>query len=215
MHGIVEYYVWSGVTDPDEIGRGDIFEDQPAYVPAEWGIRLTNVDPAGTGEPDFELCGRSEDIFHHPPLRRIGGLAPGEGLVVAKAKWRRPVVVLAPGGSALLAGPGRARPTGTYLCAPIYGADQFSGEVRRRLRAYAYPNLFYLPESESPPFDEGFVRFDHLQAIRASHLRNRRPAALTAPAMDLLGEWLVHYLTGRLREDSPLAAYRSALLDRP
>ena len=215
MHGLIDYYAPTNPdADPDDIRRGDIFEDQPAYVPAEFGIRLTNLGPAGAGDPDFELCGRTQDIFEHPPTRRFGGLAYGEALVVSKAKWARPVVVLAAGGKALLAGPNKARATGTYLCAPVYGADQFSAELRRRLAAYAFPNLFYLPASDWPPFGEGFVRFDHMQAIRASHLRNRRHAAISGEAMAVLNDWLAYYLTGRLEPGSPLAAYREEQLSR-
>jgi hypothetical protein len=218
VHGLIDYYsVAHPDAGPDDIGRGDIFESQPAYVPADFGLRLTNVGESGEDEPGFELCGRTQDIFQHPPTRRFGGLAYGEALVVAKAKWARPVVVLAQGGKSLLAGPDKARATGTHLCAPIYGADQFSANIRRRLRAYEFPNLFYLPASEWPHFGEGFVRFDHVQAIRQSHLRNRSDAALSHEATAALDDWLVHYLTGRLDPGSMLAAYRDeqrALLPR-
>ena len=215
MHGLIDYFVATNPdADPNDIASGHIFEDQPAYMPAEFGIRLLNLDPNGAGDPDFELCGRTQDIFEHPPTRRFGGLAYGEALVVSKAKWARPVVVLAAGGSALLAGPNKARATGTYLCAPVYGADQFSADLRRRLAAYAFPNLFYLPASEWPPFGEGFIRFDHIQAIRASHLRNRRDTALTGEAMTVLNDWLAYYLTGRLEPGSALAAYRQEQLGR-
>ena len=100
------------------------------------------------------------------------------------------------------------------MSADLARLADLSAELRRRLAAYAFPNLFYLPASDWPPFGEGFVRFDHMQAIRTSHLRNRRHAAVTDEAMAVLNEWLAYYLTGRLEPGSPLAAYREEQLSR-
>lgn len=97
---------------------------------------------------------------------------------------------------------------------PHYGGDQFSEETRRRVRAYEYPSLFYLPESKKPLFQEGLVRFDHIQAIRRSDLRRRRPARLTEDAIAAMEEWLFRYLTGRLPADSLVADYRKEALDQ-
>lgn len=84
--------------------------------------------------------------------------------------------------------------------------------MRRRVRAYEYPSLFYLPESKKPPFQEGLVRFDHIQAIRRSDLRRRRPVRLTEEAIAAMEEWLFRYLTGRLPADSLIAEYRKEAL---
>ncbi len=53
------------------------------------------------------------------------------------------------------------------------------------------------------------VRFDHIQALRRDHLRNRARAQLTTDALLALQDWLYHYLTGRLSADSLIGEYRS------
>jgi hypothetical protein len=103
---------------------------------------------------------------------------------------------------------------GSYLCAPIYGGNQFSENIRKRVRAYEFPNLFYLPESKAPIFEEGFVRLDEIQAIRRDHLRRRRPTRLSPDAMAAVEEWLYYYLTGRIQKDSLILLYRQDELAR-
>lgn len=90
-------------------------------------------------------------------------LADGEAFIVGKAKLRRPVIVLAGEGFELFAGPGVAKPSDTFLCAPVYGGDQYTEEMRKRVPAYEYSNFFYLPESKLPLFREGMVRLDHVK----------------------------------------------------
>lgn len=215
MHGVIDpFYVPAATGNPDMIQRGEIYEDQPMYLPARWGIRLHNFDPTEARDPDLHITGRTEDIFiNHPPLPRYR-LEVGEAFVLGKAKWARPVVVLAGEAVDLLAGPGEARPSDTFLCAPIYGGDQFSEEIRSRVRAYEFSSLFYLPASKVPVFDEGFVRFDHLQSIRRSNLRRRKAAMLSSEALLALEEWLFHYLTGRLPEDSLIGMYRQETMQQ-
>jgi len=209
MHGVIEpFYLPSKTGRPDDIERGEIYEDQPIYLPSRHGLRITKVDPVDDRVVDFEVTGRTEDIFNHPPITKPK-LPSGEALIVGQAKWQRPVIVLASEGFDVFAGPGAARGADSFLCAPVYGGDQFSAEIRSRVRAYEYPNLFYLPESGVPLFREGLVRFDHMQAIRRSDLRRRKPARLSEDALDAMEEWLFHFLTGRLPGDSLLAEYRS------
>jgi hypothetical protein len=209
VHGFIDrFYDRAKQGQPDLIERGEVYEDQPVYLPSRHGLRITKVDPMDDRVLDFELTGRTEDIFNHPPITKPK-LPSGEALIVGQAKWARPVIVLANEGFDLLAGPGIARPSGMFLCAPVYGGDQFEEEMRSRVRAYEYPNLFYLPESKVPLFGEGLVRFDHLQAIRRSDLRRRKPVRLSADALAAMEEWLFHYLTGRLPTDSLIAEYRA------
>lgn len=84
-------------------------------------------------------------------------------------------------------------------------------ENRQRIRAWEYPNLFYLPESKVPRFDEGLVRFDHMQAVRRTDLRNRRSAKLSEDALAAMEEWLFFYLTGRMPKDSLIESLRTQL----
>lgn len=128
--------------------------------------------------------------------------------IVAKAKWTRPVIVVSAAAGAELTPNSGANLTKTYLCAPIYGCDQFPKDLVERVRAYEFPNLFYLPECKKPRIDEGFIRLDHLQAIDKTKLQNRR-SCLTEEAMTFFDEWLGHYTTGVLPDGSLVDLYRS------
>ncbi|MCI0634919.1 MAG: hypothetical protein L0206_13530 [Actinobacteria bacterium] len=215
MHGLIDpFYEAAPGGQPNNIQRGQICEDQPVYLPAKWGLRITRVDPMDDRNVGFEITGRTEDVFSHAPLVGPPPLADGEAFIVGKAKLRRPVIVLAGEGFELFAGPQAAKPSDTFLCAPVYGGDQYAEEMRKRVRAYEYSNFFYLPQSKSPLFREGMVRFDHVQAIRRDHLRNRARAQLTADALLALQDWLYHYLTGRLSADSLIGEYRAEELAR-
>jgi hypothetical protein len=215
VHGLIEpFYDEAPKGQPNKIQRGQIYDDQPVYMLARHGIRITRVDPMDDRNVEYEITGRTEDIFSHAPLVGPPPLADGEAFIVGKAKLRRPVIVLAGEGFELFAGPNVAKPSDTFVCAPVFGGDQYEEEMRKRVRAYEYPNLFYLPESKVPLFREGMVRFDHLQAIRRDHLRNRARAQLSADALLALEDWLYHYLTGRLSSDSLISLYRTDALAR-
>jgi hypothetical protein len=206
MDGLIDpFYERAPSGSGGPLARGEIWDDQPIYLPARWALRVTQVDPLDDTILNYELGGRSWDAFSHPPITRPQ-LPNREALVVGKAKWGRPVIVLADQGTELLPGPG-TRPIGTVMCAPVYGSDQLPPELVKRVRAYEFPNLFYLPQTASP-VDEGFARFDHIQGIRQSELRRRRSARLSTDALSALEEWLIHYLTGRLARDSLIDAYR-------
>lgn len=128
MHGLIDFYDDAPRGQPDVIQRGEIYEDQPIYLPARHGIRIRQTDPVTNRITEMELTGRTEDIFDHPPI--VSPKLPhGEALIVGQAKWARPVIVLAGEGFDLLAGPGIARASQTFLCAPITGA---TSSVRRR-----------------------------------------------------------------------------------
>lgn len=208
MYGLIpQFYDDPRPGAPDDIRRGDVYLDQPVYLPAKWGLRLTNIDPRER-DPDFELTGRTEDIFNHSPIKKLN-LDSREALIVHKAKWQRPVIVLSEASAVEpIAGKGTALPSDSFLCVPVFGGDQFPKGLRARIAAYEFPNLFYLPSSTKPPFDEGFIRLDYVQAIRRNDLRSRR-CALTEDARNALDDWLVHYLTGRLPAESLVGDYRS------
>lgn len=215
MHELIDpFYEPAPRGQPNNIQRGQIYDDQPVYMPAKWGLRITRVDPMDDRNVSYEITGRTQDIFSHAPLVGPPPLADGEAFIVGKAKLRRPVIVLAGEGFELFAGPQVAKPSDTFLCAPVYGGDQYPEEMRKRVRAYEYSNFFYLPESSAPLFRDGMVRFDHIQAIRRDHLRNRARAQLTADALLALQDWLYHYLTGRLSADSLIGEYRAEELGK-
>lgn len=215
MHELIDpFYEPAPRGQPNNIQRGQIYDDQPVYMPAKWGLRITRVDPMDDRNVSYEITGRTQDIFSHAPLVGPPPLADGEAFIVGKAKLRRPVIVLAGEGFELFAGPQVAKPSDTFLCAPVYGGDQYPEEMRKRVRAYEYSNFFYLPESSAPLFREGMVRFDHIQAIRRDHLRNRARTQLTADALLAFQDWLYHYLTGRLSADSLIGEYRAEELGK-
>jgi hypothetical protein len=211
LHGLIEPFYGRLLEASAVSGRGQIYEDQPIYLPMKWGLRVKRTDPTTDRILESEITGRSEDIFNHPPVTSPK-VASSEGLIVGKAKLRRPVLVLAEPGFELAGN--HVRQSEGFLCAPIYGADQFDESIRKRVRAYEFANLFYMPASSSPPFDEGFLRFDHLQTIRRDVLKRRRDLILSDDALAALEEWLFHYLTGRLPQDSLVAAYRQDELSK-
>lgn len=112
-----------------------------------------------------------------------------------------------------IAGKGAAIPSGSFLCAPVFGGDQFPKELRERMAAYEFPNIFYLPTSVKPSFDEGFVRLDHMQSVRRNDLRSRK-CQLSEDARNALDDWVVHYLTGRLPAESLVSVYRTEELEK-
>lgn len=214
MHGLIDdFYEAAPDQNPVAPRPGDIYTDQPIYLPARHGLRLSNFDPTDESDIDFEITGRTEDIFNHPPLKKYD-LPHGEAFILGRAKLRRPVIIVAKEGSELFPGPDVARVAGTVVCIPAYGADQLSVHQRERVRAYEFPNLFYLPQSSSPPFDEGYARLDHIQAIRINLLRPKTTRTrLSDDALQALQEWILHFLTGRLPKDSLLEIYRQEQLD--
>jgi hypothetical protein len=91
---------------------------------------------------------------------------------------------------------------------PVYGSDQYEEGVVRRMRMYDFKNLFYLPASGSPAFDEGYARLDHAQPVRRDLLRGHRGLKLTDDALAALHEWLIAFSTGKIEQDSLILQYR-------
>jgi hypothetical protein len=100
---------------------------------------------------DFELAGRTEDTFNHPPVSSLK-LESTEAAVLARTKWERPVVIVGGSGASDVTPKGNPTHHDILWTVPIYGSDQYSEEVVRRIRMYDFQNLFYL--SDSPAFDE-------------------------------------------------------------
>jgi hypothetical protein len=204
MDGVIDYFEPAEATHEP----GQIWCDQPLYLPPKHGMKFTRVNQDDDRQFDFEIAGRTQDTFDHPPINSLK-LESTEGAVLAKTKWERPVVIV--GGS----GASDVRPRGapTHLdilwAVPVYGSDQYEEDTVRRIRMYDFKNLFYLPASASPPFEEGYARLDHAQPVRRHLLRNHRGLKLTDDALAALREWLVAFSTGKIEQDSLILQYRS------
>lgn len=191
---------------------GHIWADQPIYLPPRHGLTIERVDPSDDRQLNFSVAGRTAAIFNHPPVHSLK-LESTEGAVVAKTKRDRPVIVL--GGtsaSELFAGPDKATAVDTVMVVPVYGADQFSEHMRRRIAYYEFTNLFYLPAHSNPTFEEGFARLDHVQPVHRNHLSRHRGLKLSSDALDALIEWFVAFATERQPTDSIIAEYRREML---
>jgi hypothetical protein len=209
MHGLVDpFYEKSGPA----IEPGQIWCDQPVYLPARHGLKITRVNPKDDSNLTYKVGGRTAEIFDHPPVHSLK-MESTEGAVIAKVKRDRPVVVLG-GKSASEFSPsrGRARHAEIVMVLPIYGADQYEEQVRKRMMIYDFTNAFYLPADSSLGFDEGFARLDHIQPISEAHLSKHRGFKLAAEALDLLHEWFMTFLTNTKPTDSIIEDYRHMIL---
>lgn len=209
MHGWIDPFY---LASEKAIQPGEIWSDQPIYLPPRHALKLGRVDPRDDRNLELEISGRTRDTFDHPPVHSMR-LGVGEAAVVAKAKWDRPAIILG-GRSASEIRPGRNRAEHieTVMVIPVYGADQYDEHIRQRIAYYDFTNLFYLPASKDPPFDEGFARLDHAQPVYVNHLRKHRGLRLAADALDALVEWYVAYATERHPEDSLIIEYRREML---
>lgn len=211
MHGWIDPFF---LGSEKAIEPGEIWTDQPIYLPPRHGLKIERVHPEDDRQLGFSIGGRTAGTFDHPPVHSLK-LETSEAVVVAKAKWDRPVIIL--GGrhaSELSAGRGTARHTDTVMVVPVYGADQFDEHVRRRIAYYEFSNLFYLPACRDLGFDEGFARLDHAQPVPTDKLRLHRGLKLASDALDALVEWFVAYATDRAPDDSLIVEYRREMLDR-
>lgn len=208
MHGLIEPFYEAC---EKQIAPGHIWCDQPVYLPARHGLRVTRVDPKDDTKLDYEVCGRTAEIFNHPPVSSLS-MESSEGAAVVKTKRDRPVIVL--GGlhaSEFFVAQGRATHAEIAMVAPVYGADQYDEQIRKRMRAYEFTNVFYLPADSGLDFDEGFARLDHIQPVAQAHLSKHRGMRLAPEALDALHEWLSSFLTGLAPADSMFDEYRRML----
>jgi hypothetical protein len=204
MDGVIDFFESAKPT----YEFGQIWCDQPIYLPPKHGVKFTRVNQKDDRDFDFQLTGRTDDTFDHPPINSLK-LESTEAAVLARTKWERPVIIV--GGSGASTVTPRESPTHHDILwtVPVYGSDQYSEDVVRRIRMYDFKNLFYLPPSGSPAFKEGFARLDHAQPVMRGHLRKHRGLKLTDDALAALHEWLVAFSTGRIEEDSLILQYRA------
>lgn len=205
MHGWIDpFYVDSDA----QIEPGQIWSDQPIYLPPRHALKIKRVDPKDDRRLDLTICGRTDDTFDHDPIHSLH-LSSTEGAVVAKTKKDRPVIVLG-GLSATELKPSKTAHADTVMVVPVYGADQYDVQFRKRVAYYEFTNAFYLPEHKQ--FDEGFARLDHVQPVMRAQLRRHRGLRLADDALEALIEWFVAFTTGRQIADSLILDYRREML---
>ncbi len=209
MHGLIDpfYEKCSAAIEP-----GHIWCDQPVYLPARHGLKVTRVDPNDDSNLEYEVGGRTSEIFNHPPVHSLK-MESTEGAVIAKVKRERPVIVLG-GKSASDFSPskGQARHAEIVMVVPIYGADQYDEQIRKRMMIYDFTNAFYLPADPSAGFDEGFARLDHIQPVLEGHLSKHRGLRLADEALDALQEWFMTFLMNMKPADSMIEDYRRMVI---
>lgn len=205
MHGWIDpFYVASAAC----VEPGQIWSDQPIYLPPRHGLKIKRVDPENDRKLDLTICGRTDDTFDHDPIHSLK-LSSTEGAVVAKTKKDRPVIILG-GTSATELKPSGTEHADTVMVVPVYGADQYDPQFRKRVAYYEFSNAFYLPEHRG--FDEGFARLDHVQPVFRARLRRHRGLKLSEDALEALVEWFVAFTTGRQIDDSLILDYRREML---
>jgi len=106
-----------------------------------------------------------------------------------------------------------------FVIAPIYsfgGAPAkvaYSSHFIERVKSYVYNTFFYLPDSSSPFFNEGFIRFDRIQVIH-KHWLQHRTIKLEAEVLDCLYAWLYCYLVwGVIKKTGDLPPMCSLILE--
>jgi hypothetical protein len=205
MHGYIEPFYEAA--DPG-YEPGHVWNDQPIYLPARHGLKITRVNPEDDRELNYEIRGRTDDLFDHPPVFSMQ-LESTEAPVVAVAKKDRPVIILG-GVAASEIAQHRDQPTHLEIvwAVPIYGAENYPEAIRNRIRIYDFRNFFYLPEDAALGFKEGFARLDHAQPVKRSMLRTHRGLRLTSDARDALREWYVYFTTDWIDRESMILDYR-------
>jgi hypothetical protein len=204
MDGVIDFFERAEAAhDP-----GHIWTDQPIYLPPRHGVKFTRVNERDDRHLDFEMVGRTDDTFDHPPINSLK-LESTEAAVLARTKRDRPVVIVGGSGASDVTPGGHPTHHDIVWAIPIYGSDQYPEDVVRRIRMYDFKNLFYLPAFSSPAFDEGYARLDHAQPVLRSHLRTHRGLKLTSDALAALHEWLVGFSTGKIESDSLILQYRA------
>lgn len=210
MHGLIDPFYKKS---PPGMEPGQVWCDQPLYLPPKHGLKVTRVDPADDRNLEYSVCGRTPEIFDHAPVHSLS-MESTEGAVVAKTKRNRPVIVLGGGGASdFFPRTGQARHAEIVMVVPIYGSDQYEAHMRKRMSLYDFANAFYLPADRSLDFDEGFARLDHVQAVSEKHLSQHRGFKLAPEALDALHEWLMTFLTNTKPADSMIEDYRHMVID--
>jgi hypothetical protein len=189
------------------LAPGHVWSGEPIALPPSHGLKIGKIDPKDDSKLGFEVVGRGDDSFAHPPIHSLG-LSSEEALVLARATRGRAVVVL--GGtttSQLLGGDGESDAS-PVVVVPLHQAERYDETTRRRVANYEFANAFYLPVSERPRFEESVARLDHVQPVPRADLTAHRGVKLSADALDALVEWFVAYTTNRLLDGSLILEYR-------
>jgi hypothetical protein len=192
------------------IEPGHIWSGQPIALPPRHGLKIGRVDPKDDAKLSFEVTGRGDDLFNHPPIHSLG-MTSDEALVLARATRGRPVIVLsATVAASELEDPGAPAvgDAGSAVVVPLHAAARYDEDIRRRVSRYEFANAFYLPASTRPRFDESIARLDHAQPVRRADLGEHRGLKLSDDALDALLEWFVAYTTNRIPSDSLILEYR-------
>jgi hypothetical protein len=50
---------------------GHIWCDEPIYLPPRHGLKVERVNPKDDRELELTVCGRTADIFDHPPVHSL------------------------------------------------------------------------------------------------------------------------------------------------
>ena len=132
----------------------------------------------------------------HEPIHLLG-LHYTEQAVILRAKLR-PVVVIG------------ISPPDEMLVAPVYSFRPEDAWFREEVKAYKYPQDFYLPSSTvHRRLTEGYIRLDRLQSVAEPWVR-RMPLRLSDSAYSLLHSWLRVYFGESVDYVDPdLAEYRT------
>jgi hypothetical protein len=210
VHGLIEpfYEACASAIEP-----GHIWCDQPVYLPARHGLKIARVDPEDDSTLDYEVSGRTAEIFSHPPVKSLG-MESTEGAVISKTKRDRPVIVV--GGtnaSDFFPAEGKASHAAIVMIVPVYSGSRYDAQIRRRMQIYDFTNVFYLPAEPTLGFTEGFGRLDHIQAVAQAHLSKHKGLKLAGEAFDALTEWLTTFLTGTKPADSMIEDYRRWVIE--
>lgn len=204
MEGVIDFFEPAEAT----YDSGQIWCDQPLYLPPRHGVKFTRVNQEDDRDFDFELAGRTGDTFDHAPINSLK-LESTEGAVLARTKWERPVIIVGGSGASDVTPRGTPTHHDILWVVPVYGSGQYEEDIVRRIRMYDFKNLFYLPSSVSPAFKEGYARLDHAQPVRRDLLRKHRGLRLTDDALAALHEWLIAFSTGKIEQDSLILQYRA------
>jgi hypothetical protein len=204
------------------IEAGHVWSAQPIELAPTHGLKIGRVDPKDDAKLDFKVVARGDAQFGHAPIHSLG-LRSDEAIVLARAARSRAVVVIgATAGAAHLRGGSVGDGEGGHgddeaalaaIVVPLYAADAYDADTRRRVARYDFADAFYLPASERPRSPESIARLDHAQPLRRADLLEHRGYKLAADALDALVEWFVAFTTNRLLDDSLILEYRRQLLD--
>jgi len=68
MHGWIDPFYNASA---GSIAPGEIWSDQPIYLPPRHGLKITRVNPEDDSQLNFAICGRTADTFDQPPVHSL------------------------------------------------------------------------------------------------------------------------------------------------